>query len=93
MSAVFSNGTQFLYPGPDSEFNDHVTQPTFSLKEKTDISQDFEIINGFFIKVRIPEGATKLFFTAHDSNFANNSDPDGDFGVTIKMEIVRSSGN
>ena len=46
----------------------------------TDIPYDFRVANTV---VQVPFGATYLFIAAHDIYYSDNSDPDGDYAVTI----------
>jgi hypothetical protein len=58
--------------------------PYFGPKLATDIAEDFNANNsGLGQLVTIPVGAAYIFFSPNDSNFADNSDPDGDYGVSI----------
>lgn len=38
---------------------------------------------------QVPEGATSILFSANDCYFADNEDPDGDYGVEIKVTVVK----
>ena len=52
--------------------------------EPTDIPEDF-LIGRPGISIKIPPGATRLFVTPADIYYRDNSDPDGDLGVTITL--------
>lgn len=96
--AVFRNNRdQFLYPGVEIPHSSYATSPTCwkgmdtPLEDQitTDISQDFFIpsdVSGKF--VQIPVGATSISFATNDCFKRNNSDPNFDFGIYIKLTIV-----
>lgn len=92
LAAVFrdSNGG-FLYPGPQGEFYTIITPPTYPRGIQTDILQDFWIPQDHAEVLQVPQGAADIAFSVPDSYFADNSDPNGDYGVIIKITIVRSS--
>jgi len=53
-----------------------------------DIPQDFFCSRqtwSSFLDVAVPAGATHLFLGVHDSLCADNTDPDGDYGVSITL--------
>jgi Ca2+-binding RTX toxin-like protein len=50
----------------------------------TDIPQDFFVVDGVTM-VQVPAGAVALQFSASDSYFSDNTDPDGDFGVVARL--------
>ena len=52
----------------------------------TDIYEDFNLPGDDFVHVRVPTGASAILFSVNDSAFADNNDPDGDFGVTIDFD-------
>lgn len=87
---VFAGTNGFLAPGPGSSTSPVYTVPTFGQGLVTDIAEDFAIPGDHFVAARIPENATKLLFSANDSNFANNSDPNNDYGVTIKIRVIKA---
>ena len=45
---------------------------------------------GYYGKLQIPTGATRILFSSLDSNFAGNSDPDGDFGIWVRVSIYKT---
>lgn len=90
IAGVFVGSSGFLYPGSLSDNLPTITSPTYGDGIPTDIPQDFSIPYGYYGKFQVPNGATKILFTAADSNFGNNYDPDKDFGVWIKITIVRA---
>lgn len=54
----------------------------------TDIPQDFAVDDGSTfssVEIRVPSGATRIFFTVNDSLFGDNADPNGDFGAMITV--------
>jgi hypothetical protein len=64
---------------------DIVSSPTFwGGNIATDIPQDFAIL-GTGTTVNIPAGAAYLFVVAHDSYYEDNSDPNHDFAVSIRL--------
>lgn len=69
----------------DAGLPERVTQdPFYGTGFTTDITEDFDINNdGLGVAVIIPTGANYIFFSAFDRQFVDNSDPDGDFGVSI----------
>ena len=90
--AVFRdiNGN-FLYPGDEGEFYSVPTPATYPRGIPTDIPQDFWIPQDHAENLQVPQGATNIAFSVPDSYFTDNSDPNGDYGVVIKITIVRSS--
>jgi hypothetical protein len=68
---------------------DLVSAPTHFGGLPTDIPEDFVISSSAYpsgtVCVIVPTGATHLFFSAPDSLFFDNSDPDGDWGVAITL--------
>ncbi len=64
----------------------------------TDISQDFYIPNGFIVdgelvggaQVEVPEGAVALLIGVTDCFYADNSDPNFDFGALVQIQIIKS---
>jgi hypothetical protein len=96
--AVFSSSSTLLgrlnlnrLPGAvasdSSAFVSKVTSwgnPYFTAGLATDIAQDFDVNNGGLGQmVTIPTGATYIFFSPNDTNFVDNSDPNGNYGVSI----------
>lgn len=89
--AVFSNGATLLgptladrVPGALDAAVSHFTGGTWPGNQPTDIAYDFYYLAAG-ITVVIPAGATHLFVTPADIYYRDNSDPDGDFGVTITL--------
>jgi hypothetical protein len=52
--------------------------------QQTDISQDFKLADDIPEGIVTPSNAHAILFSVEDSFYSDNSDPDGDFGVTIK---------
>jgi hypothetical protein len=80
--------TDALEPGGGLEC---VTLATSPDGEATDISEDFRVSFGgesipHISYVTVPPGATHLFLAAPDTRYANNSDPEPDFGVMFLPE-------
>jgi len=48
-----------------------------------DVTEDFDVNSGS-TQVLVPVGATQIQFAARDSYFADNTDPDNDFGVNLR---------
>jgi len=63
--------------------------PTWPDNEPTDIPEDF-LVGRPGITIVIPPGATQLFVTPADIYYKDNSDPDGDLGVTITLVSATS---
>ncbi len=53
----------------------------------TDIAQDFALVgNGTGITmVKVPVGATSIYFSPNDSFFSDNTDPDNDYAVSVDL--------
>ena len=88
---VFTDGTNFYFPGPDSDFVPIVTPKTIDKHITTDILQDFEIFADEQTALQIPAGATRIAFAVLASNPGMTNDSDGDFGVYVTIKIVRAS--
>jgi hypothetical protein len=68
-----------------------VTPPTYYWGQATDIPQDFAISTGQTfngVTVQVPNKAKYLFIAAIDDYYADNSDPNGDYGVNISPVTV-----
>jgi hypothetical protein len=66
----------------------YVTPPTYFGGDPTDIPNDFVIAvnNGFNgVTVEVPVGAQYLFVAAIDNYYADNSDPNNDYGINISL--------
>ena len=79
--AAFKSGSGFVAP---IVFTGTTSQPQFQTQVATNISQDFAVASGGETMVKIPVGATMLVFSANDSYFSDNTDPNGDFQVIIR---------
>ncbi len=51
--------------------------------EVTDVPQDFDVSNGVTL-VQVPQGAVAIRFSVRDTQYADNTDPNGDFGVFVR---------
>lgn len=89
LGAVFTDYANFIDAGPYTYAPDFYSSPTYWNGYPTDISQDFFIPNGKLVYAQVPQGAKQILFTANDSFFADNADPNGDFGIYIKIKIFR----
>jgi len=88
MLAVFSDGTSFVAPAVYS----HVTSlPQATTQAATDIPQDFFVMGSGTTMVQIPVGATTILFSPNDSFFSDNTDPDGNYGVSIRRVDAATS--
>jgi hypothetical protein len=74
-------------PGAIDAGVDFVTNNNAVSGESTDIPEDFLVASGnglqTGVQIVVPTGGAFLFFTVADSYWADNKDPDGDFGVSI----------
>ena len=61
---------------------DYISLNTWAGDHPTDIPEDFWIDR---IVLQVPVGATHLFFSPEDTHFEDNEDPDGDYGVRIRI--------
>ncbi len=87
MIAVFSGSSTLLasnqlnrVPDAIDAGIDYVTPLTYHGSLTTDIPEDFFVDD---VYVQIPQGAAYLFITAADSLYYDNTDPDGDYAVSI----------
>lgn len=87
---VFVGAEGFLFPGPGTTAPPLVTIPTVPRNFPTDIPQDRYIPNEGPVNFEIPFGATGMSFSVHDGYFRDNSDPNGDFGVEVKLTVIRN---
>lgn len=88
LAGVFRGPAGFLSPGPLSTVQFVFTPNTSSGDIPTDIPQDFRISPDQTLYAQVPVGATEILFTPNDSAFADNTDPNNDFGVYVKIKIV-----
>lgn len=89
LAGVFRGPAGFLFPGPQSTVQSVFTPNTSSNDIPTDIPQDFRISPNQTLYAQVPVGATEILFSPNDSAFADNTDPDGDFGVYAKIKIIK----
>jgi hypothetical protein len=89
MIGVFSSNDSLLdssllhrVPGAIDAGEDFVTSPTYVGNLPTDIPEDFWIDT---VIVQVPDSALFLFVSTHDSWYWDNSDPDSDFAISIKI--------
>jgi PEP-CTERM motif-containing protein len=97
-TAVFSSSPVLLgrdaphrVPGAIYAGADVVTGLTLFEQEPTDIPEDFELSSFFDVFVEIPIGATHLFAAPPDSFWGDNTDLDGDYGISITQVPEPSS--
>lgn len=88
---VFVGAGGFLHPGINSTAPEFVTSTTTPRNIPTDIPQDRFIPNDASVDFEVPFGAKAMLFTVNDGFFRDNSDPNGDFGVTVKVTIKRNN--
>ena len=86
-STILGPSLQFRIPGALEAGPDFVSAPTLTGALPTDIPEDFRITSATQAEavVEIPAGAQFLFVGNHDSQWFDNSDPDGDLGVEITV--------
>jgi hypothetical protein len=91
---VFSSSTVLLppsmqhrVPGAVEAGADFVSAATFTGALPTDIPEDFRVATSVQLEwfVEVPAGAAYLFIGNHDSQWFDNSDPDGDLGVQLTV--------
>jgi hypothetical protein len=60
----------------------------------TDVSQDFDVVTGA-TEVIVPTGAVALLFSVRDIYYQDNTDPDQDFGLLVKVipKLIGTDGN
>jgi Ca2+-binding RTX toxin-like protein len=82
MLAVFSGASGMIAP---EVFLGFVSLPQATTQINTDISQDFFVVGAGVTTVKVPVGATSIFFSPNDSFFSDNTDPNGDYGVIVRL--------
>lgn len=94
--AVFSSSPillgqaeRYRVPGALGVGRNAVTGPTEPSGEPMDIPEDFYVIHGD--TVVIPAGATHLFVAPAETYYIDNTDPDGDFAVEIRVLQVAAT--
>ncbi len=91
--AVFSGSTTLLAANVTDRVADAIdagmpewnTPNTAVAGDSTNIPEDFYVDGSPGVDVVVPTGALYLFFTASDSYFNDNTDPDVDYGVEITL--------
>ncbi|QDU66350.1 hypothetical protein [Engelhardtia mirabilis] len=82
-------GPELLHrvPGAIDAGVEFISAPTLSGGQPTDIPEDFRITSAAQpnVVVAIPVGALYLFIGNHDSQWFDNSDPDGDLGCRVTV--------
>ena len=90
--AVFSGANGLITPATYLTFTTPLQSG--STTASTDVIQDFFVVGPGVTVIQIPVGATSLRFTTSDSFFADNSDPNNDFKVTVqKLDSTTSYAN
>ncbi|NIT61742.1 MAG: T9SS type A sorting domain-containing protein [Aliifodinibius sp.] len=89
MIGVFSSNDSLLdpsqphrVPGAIDAGEDFTTSPTWNGGLPTDIPEDFFIDS---ILIQVPDSASFIFVSAHDSWYNDNTDPDNDFAVDMQI--------
>lgn len=84
-ATILGEGLLQRVPGAISAGLVFVSAPTLSGGEPTDFPEDFRITSALQaqVVVAVPAGAQFLFVGNHDSQWFDNSDPDGDFRVEL----------
>jgi Ca2+-binding RTX toxin-like protein len=80
--AVFSGPGGIL---PAEVFIGAISLPQAATQVQTDIAQDFAVFGSGVTTVKVPVGATSILFSPNDSFFSDNTDPDGNFRVSIRL--------
>lgn len=88
LMGVFSGVGGFIIPGPLGTIYPTESLATCPRNIPTDIPYDFNISNGTTVYAQVPEGATSVLFSPNDCYFKDNADPNGDFGVFIRVTVV-----
>ena len=90
--AVFSGANGLITPATYLTFASPLQSGSATVS--TDVIQDFFVVGPGVTVIQIPVGATSLKFSPNDSFFADNSDPNGDFSVTVrKLDASTSFAN
>ena len=87
MLGVFVNSSG-NYLAPASNYHrSEVSLPSFNGGLLTDIPEDFGIPfqADECVKVEIPNNAERILFSPNDAHFEDNTDPNGDLGVNIRI--------
>ena len=88
---VSAEGIEFLSPGPLTPAGLGVITPPPPppARLRRDISEDFNIRFDSWIRLQVPALANVIAFSAIDSTFYDNSDPDGDYGVKVRWQAPK----
>lgn len=82
-------GPELLHriPGAIDAGPEFISANTTAGGQPTDVPEDFRITSAIQpdVLIEIPAGATHLFVGNHDSQWFDNSDPDGDLGVQLTV--------
>ncbi len=86
-SVILPPSNQFRIPGALEAGPEFVSAPTFTGALPTDIPEDFRVTSATQAEaiVEIPSGAAYLFIGNHDSQWFDNTDPDGDLGFELTV--------
>jgi hypothetical protein len=85
LGAVFRGPSGLIAPGPNSQHASFNSLPTFCNNIPTNIAEDFNVDPQTVVQV--PVGATEILFTANDSFYRDNTDPNNDYGVSIEFGL------
>ncbi len=80
--AVFSGASGLITPATYLTFTTPLQSG--STTASTDVVQDFFVVGPGVTVIQIPVGATSLKFSPSDGFFTDNSDPNGDYKVTVQ---------
>ena len=69
-------------PGAIDAGEDYITPPTYYGSLPTDIPEDFKIDT---TTIQVPDSAQFIFISTQDSWYNDNTDPDSDYAVNIKI--------
>lgn len=86
---LFNSPLGYLFPGPMGSASGVVSSPTYFRNIPTDIPEDFNILPGTIVYAQVPKYATEILFSPNDSFFADNSDPNNDYGVYLKISVLK----
>ena len=84
--AVFATPSNAkLAPGPGSTVPSVQTSPSCGRQIPTDLPEDFSIFPDSPLMARIPSLATRIQFSTNDCFFRDNTDPNNDYGVAVRI--------
>jgi hypothetical protein len=102
-NTILGTGTLNRIPGALAAGVPFVSQPTFYGTVPTDIPQDFMVDTGgtfsgitpmfTSVDIQVPKGAHYLFVSSYDSFYSTNSDPNGDFAISITQVSTPEPGS